>query len=251
MISRPIVFRFALAVGIASCLTASIVSRLDAQPTVSTLPDWDGVTSAPVLSRDFTPASIGQTFTSPTDAAALNGMSLFLGYSPLYFPFDQDLRFHAYLFGWNGTTLTDLLWKSAIQDGATEVDLSAQAFDIGGVPLAAGVQYAVVLSTLEADPFDPDLAFITQFPAYQNVGIVDFDAYTGGALIQSYADNWADLLSAPWLVNQSSDLAIELTFEPRDVGVIVPEPSTFVLLASALVLLALPAARRASRHVSR
>lgn len=251
MISRMIVFRLALFVCIASCFAAPIVPRLHAQPTVTTLPDWDGTTNAPLLSRDFSPASIGQTFTTPTDASALNSMSLFLGYSPLFFPFDQDLRFHAYLFGWNGTTLTDMLWKSAIQDGATEIDLSAQAFDIGSVALAAGGQYAVVLSTLEADPFDPGLAFITQFPAYQNVGIVDFNAYTGGALIQSYADNWADLLAAPWLVNETADLAIELTFEPRDVGVIVPEPSTFTLLASALALLALPAARRASRYVSR
>lgn len=250
MISRSIISRVALAVCIATGVASPGQSHLQAQPIVSTLPDWDGAAAAPLLSRDFVSASVGQTFTTPNDAAALNGVSLFLGYSPLFFPFDQDLRFHAYLFGWNGTTLTDLLWKSSIQEGAIEIDLTAQAFDIGGVPLAAGGQYAVVLSTLEADPFDPALAFITQFPSYQNVGVVDFDAYTGGALIQSYSDNWGDLLTAPWLVNETADLAIELRFAPR-VDVVVPEPSTFALLASALVLLGVPAARRASRRDSR
>ncbi len=249
MIGRTIPSRFVLAVGLAFALALSSRPALHAQPIISTLPDWDGVTAAPLLSRDFTSSSFGQTFTTPNDASALNSISLFLGYSPLFFPFDQDLRFHAYLFSWNGSTVTDLLWRSPVQNGATEIELSAQTIDAGSVPLAAGGEYAVVLSTLEADPFDPDLAFITMFPAYQNVGLVDFDAYTGGALIQSFADNWDGLLASPWFVDESTDLAIELQFAPR-VDVVVPEPSTFVLLACALLLCAVPVTRRASRLTS-
>ena len=104
----------------------------------------------------------------------------------------------------------------------------------------------MLLSTLEADPFDPDLAFISAFPAYQNVGLVDSDAYAGGALMRSFAESWDGLLASPWTVDESADLAMELRFSPR---VVVPEPSTFLLLASALVLLVLPRMRQATRHV--
>lgn len=250
MTSRTFPSRTIFSVALVIGLMLPDASRLYAQPTVSTLPSWDGVSGAPLLTRDFSAASVGQTFTTPSNALALNGASLFMGYSPIFFPFDQDLRFHAYLFGWNGSTLTDLLWSSPVQDGATDIPLAERAFDVGSVPLAAGGRYAVVLSTLEVDPFDPGLAFVSMFPAYQNVGLVDADAYTGGALIQSFANSWADLQTSPWFVEQSSDLAIELRFAPR-VDVVVPEPSTLPLLAAAFGLFVLLAARRASRRNAR
>jgi hypothetical protein len=219
--------------------------RLEAQPLVSTTSAWDGSAALPLLSRDFSPTSIGQTFTTPSDAAALNEMTVFLGYAPFFFPNDLDLRFHAYLFGWNGSALTNLLWRSPVQHGATDLPLEPRMFNVGGIPLVAGSQYAIVLSTLEADPFDVSGAFITSFPAFQNVGVVDADAYGRGTLIQSFEADWSALQVSPWLSEPAADLAIELRFAPRGV-VVAPEPSTGLLVAPAVALLALRIRRRAT-----
>jgi hypothetical protein len=229
-------------------LTCWTAPQLSAQPVVSTTVIWDGSTAFPLLSRDASSSSVGQTFTVPSGAVALNGLTVFLGYAPFYFPDDLTLRVQAYLFDWNTSTSTlgNLLWTSAAQDGAMDVPLEARVFSVGGIPVVAGNQYAFVLSTLQADPFDAAGLAGSSIAAYQNVGLVDLDSYAGGALIQSVQSDWATLLAERWLTEPDADLAFELRFAPREVGV-VPEPSTVLLLVpAAVLLLALTVRRRAT-----
>lgn len=235
----PFLRSLRIAVLACGCMSA-LPPDLEAQPIISSTSGWNGNTSASLLSRDFLPASVGQTFTTPSGASTLNALTVFLGYAPMYFPDDQDLRFNAYLFGWNGTTLTDLLWKSPVQNGSADLPLETRTFDVGGIPLAAGGQYAFVLSTLEADPFNPAEAFVTAFPAYQSVGFLDSDVYAGGFLLQSVASDWAELLSTPWLVEPGADLAFEMRFAAH----VVPEPSTVFLLGPFVVIVLALAIRR-------
>ncbi|MCU0649788.1 MAG: hypothetical protein MUF00_17490, partial [Gemmatimonadaceae bacterium] len=184
-------------------------------------------------------------------ATALSALTLFLGYSPFFFPNDLDLRFHAYVFGWSGTAVTDLLWRSPLALGATDLSLETRTFSTGALPMTAGAQYAFVLSTVEADPFDASSAFVTSFPAYQNVGVVDADVYSGGVLIQSTEADWSSLRAGPWLTEAGADLAFALEFRLSP-PVTVPEPSTGWLLPVAVcALLAMKSRGRVVLHALR
>ncbi len=244
MSSLDALFRSIRRAAVAAAISLLTAPPLLAQHTISTTGAWDGSAALPLLSRDFTSMSVGQTFTTPNDVVALNALTVFLGYTPFAFPNDLDLRFHAYVFGWNGTRVTDVLWRSPLQFGATDLTLETRAFAVGGVPMIGGAQYAFLLSTLEADPFDASGAFVTAFPAYQNVGVVDADSYSGGLLIQSTETNWASLLTGLWLAEPGADLAFTLQFELAPPAT-VPEPSTGLLLVAAVsVLLAARVRRR-------
>jgi hypothetical protein len=225
-----------------------------AQHNISTVSAWDGTTSAPILGRDVTPATVGQTFTAPTGVDALTGFSLFLGYAPLFGVNDLDLRFYAYVFGWGTTGPTTELWRSALQVGETDVLLAERSFSTAIIPVTAGQQYVVFLSTLEADPFDPLSSCISDpllpCPAYQNIGFVEADVYGGGSLVQSLAGSFDELTASDaWLIDPNGDLAVTLQFRNTGAGTppgtSVPEPPTLSLLAAALVVIAARRHRRA------
>lgn len=231
----------------AGLLTVALPAFSEAQTTVSTVAAWDGLSSAPLLGRDAMPSTVGQTFTAPTGVDALTGFSLFLGYAPFFGFNDTDLRFYAYVFGWGTTGPTTELWRSALQAGESDLALAERDFTTAIIPVTAGQQYVVFLSSLEADPFDPGTdCFSTPLlpcPAYQNVGLIDGDAYAGGSLVQSVAGSFDELTDAgAWLVDQNGDLAV--TFRFRNSGTVappttpVPEPAAPSLIAVALAAFA-------------
>lgn len=206
-----------------------LVAPLGAQESIGTTDAWDGLSSAPLLTRDFYASAVGQTFLAPSYDARITGFSFYMGYFPYFPPFDQDTQFYAYLMGWDGVAPTDLLYRSPIQPGETGTTLVRRDFQISTpLFLSPGSQYLAFLSTLEADPF---LGYL----AYQNVGLVATDPYAQGMLVQHMAPDFATLTSTPWMPDATADLAFEARFQPTGT---VPEPGSGLLLATGLLGLA-------------
>lgn len=206
--------------------------------TIATTSSWDGVSNAPLLSRDFSSSIIGQTFQAPSGVTALSGLSFFLGYAPFFYPNDLDLQFYAYVYGWNGIAPTSQLWRSSVQNGETDIPLVQRGLSTP-ISVVAGDQYVVLLSTLESDPFDPvNNCFVDPFakcPAFQNVGVTGSNAYSGGDLIQGFATSWNDFGNVQWAIESNADLAFSLQFDSPAVNVI-PEPGSLQLISLGLAI---------------
>lgn len=220
-------------------LLSLTVAPLSAQ-TFGSTSGWDGVTSAPTLSRDFFAAAVGQSFSTPAYQTVLTSMSFFLGYSPFFPPADQNLQYYAYVVGWDGAVATDLLYRSALQSGSTTFPGLEERTFLPSVALSPNAQYLAFLSTHEADPYDPFDPFAV--PAFQNVGLVPGDFYSSGSIVQSQATDFNSLTAGPWVVDPAADLAFQATLER--VVVEVPEPSSALLTLTGLLGLAVLRRRR-------
>lgn len=229
-------------------------SSVQAQSRITTTGSWDGISNAPLLSRDFTSSTVGQTFLVPNGMTTLAGLSFFLGYAPFYFPTDLDFKVYAYVYGWNGAAPTTQLWRSSLQNGESDVPI-VQRDVTTSIPVTAGDKYVLFLSALESDPFDPfDNCFtdpVAKCPAYQNLGITSSNAYNAGELVQAYANSWGELQAAQWAVDAEADLAFNFHFDATPIVdppvTVIPEPQTVKLVGLGLSLAIILLRRRVGR----
>lgn len=182
---------------------------------VSSMPDWDGVfgiqfVPGAVSTHSFT---VGQTFTAPADATALDGFSLhaFATLNPI-----SNMR--AYLFTATGGQATgvplyrsDSLATLGYNGGVyTHLDFSSI-----NAPVIAGQTYVILLSCTEGGPTDTINRIQLAAPRLNSSSPL-----LGNAISFFAADNSAAGLTGQNFsnVNNALDLAVELRFIPTPGG---------------------------------
>jgi hypothetical protein len=178
----------------------------------------------------------GQTITTPTDNI-LTSFSFWLGRTSTNFPDPSDvsLSFMAYVYQWNsGASMATgpALYTSGVytHNATPATPFTEYAFYTGGLSLIPGSTYALFLST-------SGLAGDGHIMWEAATG----DDYTGGSFI--FHNNGEDKslwTTDPWAAGFASDLHFEATFA----GSTVPEPSTWLMLATGLLGLGGVAVRR-------
>ena len=185
--------------------------------------------------------TIGQTFTTPT-SNRLDRFSFFAGGQP------TTMNFRAYVIGfeidfrgsWVATSSTPLFTSgllSVTTDGAT---LSRIDVSTGGLALVSGQRYGAFLSTL-----DVVNASTTGLVFSKGTG----NQYSGGDLVR-FNGTTTEWNSQFWPGLAGEDLEFEMAFGQSAPQAVVPEPSTYVLMATGLVGVALLRRRRASGAVA-
>jgi len=143
-----------------------------------------------------------------------------------------DLRLTASVYRFVGEHLDGpALFQSAVFSGPSSFEDVAVTFGNPEAPLNIhldpGVMYALVLSSLDHYGTTPDGSRIA-------IGVSDTDAYAGGSLFVSIADDPAALFAdGAWIGDVAPDAAFSATFTSTAV-VATPEPASLALLATGL-----------------
>lgn len=171
----------------------------------------------------------GQTITTPTDNI-LNSFSFWLGPTSTNYPVpaDPSLMFQAYVYQWDaslGHAIGPALYSSGVMTyNATPTSpFTEYAFNTGGLTLTSGDMYTLFLST----------------SGLTGTGRIQWEAatsneYAGGSFM--YLNNGEDQsqwTSTAWAVGVVDDLHFNASF--GNANNVVPEPRTWLLLASGLV----------------
>ena len=210
-----------------SALVASLAFApvlLSAQTTLSTPGSGSVVTP---FGRPDT-QTYGQTFRTPAVDTKLDNFAFWIASEAAF-------EMKAHLFAWDGQKATgsalfisDLLF-------APVGELTKTTVQIGGVNLLAGNAYVFFLSTS---------GLRGSSRGGMECAIECSDAYTDGAFVfQNNGDDTSKWTNEEWRNFNGDDLRFEANFSAVDQNV-VPEPSTYQLMASGLLGLGAVARRR-------
>jgi hypothetical protein len=181
----------------------------------------------------------GQTITVPTDNV-LTSFSFWLGRTSTNFPTPSEpsLSFMAYVYEWSTATSRatgPALYTSGLftHNATPATPFTEYSFGTGGLSLTTGSVYALFLST-------SGLAGSGRIQ-WEAPGS---DAYSGGDFVfQNNGENTGLWTTSAWSTFSSApDLRFEATFVGS--SSVVPEPSTWIMLATGLLALGLVAMRR-------
>jgi hypothetical protein len=212
--------RIALAVG----LTLALAPAVEAQVTIGA-PGGSETRTWGIGNTDF----YGQTITTPT-ANILDSFSFWLGRaSPLSSTTTPSINFRAFVYAWNNTTKQatgTALFSSALTNHAatTTSPFTKYTFNTGGLGLATGSMYMLAVQ------------------AQSGAGGIYLEStvgneYTQGDFFFLNGTNPANTWSGPGFPT-ATDLKFDAQFSA------VPEPSTWFLLATGLIVLAFAARTR-------
>lgn len=198
-------------------------------------------------------AGFGQLFTAPGGAPVLDAFTFFLADFAIPILSPDLFWYRAFLGTWDGSAVTSVLWQSGDNPSLTSPGVYYSWEPLAayrptsfspGVSLSPGATYLAFLyptlrNGLIAGAYDLDAVAMRERESSPS-GVADGQG--GAVLISSLG--LGDPVPAPteWLPYANYDAAFVATFSNTSV---VPEPSTWVLLATGL--LALGAAGRSRR----
>jgi hypothetical protein len=166
----------------------------------------------------------GESFTAAAGFDVLNAMTFEIQNTS-----GASIPFNAYVYAWNGTAITgSALFTSGPNSVASGAGFQAISVNTGAVALTDGSTYIALYSTLG----DGGSA-----SAVSSWGILSSDsAYPGGTFEYSNAALLSGLSdSTTWNNGSAGSVGEDLAFELDFNGSATPEPSTFTLIAGALV----------------
>lgn len=171
----------------------------------------------------------GQTITTPTDNI-LNSFSFWLGPTSTNFPVPANpvLSFRAYVYAWDASQLHAVgpaLYTSGVMTYSTTPTspFTEYAFNTGGLTLTTGDMYTLFLST----------------SGLAGTGRIQWEAapsneYAGGNFVfQNNGEDASQWTSTEWSSGFATDAHFTASF--GNANNVVPEPRTWLLLASGLV----------------
>jgi len=213
-------------------LTLSVGTVGATEITISTIPDWDGVTRfvAPQFGEG-TVATWGQTFTVPDSTPTLTSFGVYM------YGLTQDpLIFGGYLMQWNGQQAAGpILYQSdpiTLAQGWNNVSFGPD------ISLTAGQQYVFIFSALN---------YLDGLDRRGEVGGMPSDAYSGGEVVRLRPDNSSEWTTADWAKTSDSwDTAFSADFSSGPLAA-VPDPPKPVLIAISAAFLAFAGLRRKYR----
>jgi hypothetical protein len=188
--------------------------------------------------------TVGQTFTSPGAATALQGFNFFLSNDLDDGGNGANLSFEEYVMRWdavNSVPTGPVLFQSSAISGSGDDTFGSFAFGIpvDGISVSPNDTYVAFLTTVGVPASEPDYAF-------NSLGGSD-DTSLGGSFVASYyqGDDYTGLLSDAWYVaDEGTNAAFTAQFASNTST--VPEPSELVLVATGLLGIA-PMLRRKRR----
>lgn len=171
----------------------------------------------------------GQTITTPTDNI-LNSFSFWLGPTSTNYtsPTNPSLNFQAYVYQWDaslGHAVGPSLYTSGVMtyNATPSSPFAEYAFNTGGLSLTSGDMYTLFLST----------------SGLTGTGRIQWEAatgdeYAGGNFVfLNNGEDQSQWTSSEWASGMVSDLHFSASF--GNANNVVPEPRTWILLASGLV----------------
>ncbi|MDZ7631719.1 MAG: PEP-CTERM sorting domain-containing protein [Gemmatimonadaceae bacterium] len=179
--------------------------------------------------------TIGQTFTTPTDNR-LDRFSFFVGGQP------TTMNFRAYVIGfeidfrgfWVATSSTPLFASGPLSVTTSVGSLSRIDVSTGGLALVSGQRYGAFISTLDVLNSSPTGLIVSKSFGNQ---------YDGGEAVR-FNGTTAQWNSEFWPNFQGDDLEFEMVFGAAAPQNVVPEPSTYALMATGLIGLVMLRRRR-------
>lgn len=205
-------------------------TAVDAQTTITT----NGGSSVGFFGGSPFSRTFGQTFTTPTDNR-LNSFSFFVAGRP------STLNFRAYVVAfdvdflgrWRPTTSTPVFTSGLLSVTTNGEDLSRVDILTSGLALVAGQRYGAFLSTLD----------VVNSSTTGLIFSKGSDQYAGGEFV-SFNGTTTAWNSEFWTGSQGEDLQFVLSFSPGGPTNVVPEPGTYALLGTGLLVMGAVGRRR-------
>lgn len=200
--------------------------------TIDTMPGWNGTSNVGTFGYPDT-ATYGQTFTTP------NGTDTTLASFALVVDLPSTTAFGAHLYQWDGAKATgSSLWDSPVYTPDSNSGFETATFT-PGVNLNSALQYVFFIST--SGVVGTGGGDVGRMP---NSGV---NPYTGGLFVfinnGQNASLWTSLNWTQNFCGAGCDLAFTAVFNPPNggggggPGGDVPEPGTYLVVATGLVIM--------------
>ena len=163
----------------------------------------------------------GQVFTAPAGASELSEFA-FLSYIINPAPFKSTV-FYPYVMAWDGAEATgSILYQGSLTTMVEQYQPPTEYDQFPNIPVTPGEQYVFFISGDQADESTGGSVYFEH---------VTPNPYSGGNAVAIHSSNFSDVTGTPWTVEPDTALAFELVFDA------VPEPSSWLLMSTALGLL--------------